>query len=563
MKKGVLIAILIIVVLLLGLFITAGLIYMQLTAEPYIPERAYLKIEIKGGVVESITPRLTKMGEEIAIRDLWYQISRARIDSRIKGIVIKISDLQCGFAKLEEIGRLLDDFRKSKKTVVTYIEEGGLPEYYLASFADKTFACRGGALQLHGLAAEATFLKNTLAKLGVKAQLFHIGDYKTASNLFTEDKLTPAHRESTEVLLNDIYDAVIAGVARNRKLPAEKVRQILDESPLLDEEYVKAGLLDGLIYEDEIYNYTEGNFPMVEFATYKKTTSPRPFGGARQIAVIFAAGEINTGKSGGQSLFGGDVLGSDSLAEQLRSARNNSAIKAVVLRVDSPGGSALASDIILREAELLAKTKPLIISMSDVAASGGYWISMSGARIFAQPQTITGSIGVITGKFVLKGLYDKIGINKEIISTSKYAGMYSDYREFSPEEAAKVNTSMRAIYNEFLRRVSANRKISVAEVDKIAQGRVWSGSSALKYKLVDQLGGLTDAIAEARKQARIPSGESFGIKVYPKEKDTLDLILEMFDVSSGPNPITQVEAKLKEYRNYMPALRMPYSLELR
>ena len=207
-----------------------------------------------------------------------------------------------------------------------------------------------------------------------------------------------------------------------------------------------------------------------------------------------------------------------------------------MLRVDSPGGSAVASDVILREAELLAQKKPLVISMSDLAASGGYWISLSAQNIFALPETITGSIGVISGKFVLKGLYDKIGINKEIVKTSEFAGMYSDYQPFSEAEKQKVLDDMQRIYEEFLKKVANNRKLTVADVDKIARGRVWSGRAALKLRLVDGLGGLNDALAEARKLARIPAQENFGVRIYPQKKSFLDMIFELADVKAE-NPL--------------------------
>ncbi len=404
MKRGTLIALLIVVVIVLGLLIAAGLIYMQFTAEPYIPEQAYLKIELHGPIAESQPGGLAGVFADVLnIQDLWYQINRAAKDARIRGIVLRIADLECGFAKIEEIGRLLKQFGQSKKPVLAFIESGGLREYYLASFADQVVLFKGGMLTVAGMAAEAMFLKKTLDKLGIQAEVFHIGEYKTAPNTFTEERMTPAHRESLEALLADIHRDVIDGIARNRKLDPQAVRRVLEESPLPKGEYLKAGWIDRIGYEDEIYSLLKHPYPWVNFKTYCKTTSPRPFVGASKIAVIFASGQIQSGGSG-QSPMGGEALGSGTLAEQLRSVRNAYNVKAVVLRVDSPGGSAVASDVILREAELLARKKPLVVSMSDLAASGGYWISLAGAKIMAEPETITGSIGVFSGKFVLKGL---------------------------------------------------------------------------------------------------------------------------------------------------------------
>jgi protease IV len=562
MKRGCLITILVVVVVLLALFIVGGFIYMQFTAEPYVPEQGYLQINLGGPLPDSATPSFPKLGAQpVSVRDLWYQLERARVDRRVKGVAVKIAYLQCGFAKIEEIGRLLQSFKQSQKPVLAYIEDGGLHDYYLASFADKVLVNQGSMLTLNGIAAEAMFLKNTLNKLGVKPEIFHIGDYKTAANTFTEDHMTPAHRESYSVLLADISNAIVDGIARNRKLDRNAVQRVLNESPLPAERYLREKWFDALCYEDQITSYFKSEYSRIDFKTYCKTTAPEPFSGPNQIAVIFAGGEINSGASGGQSLFGGDVLGSDTVARELAQVRKSSAIKAVVLRIDSPGGSAVASDVMLREAQLLADKKPLVISMSDLAASGGYWLAMAGARILAQPETLTGSIGVVHGKFVLKGLYDTIGVTKEMIRTTPNAGMYSDYEAFTPQEKEKVIAAMNGVYDQFLEKVAKNRKKTKAEVDKIGQGRVWSGSAALRLNLIDALGGLPEAIAEARKLAKLPANENIGIRMYPVKKDLWDLILELGDVEVK-SPV-DIEAKLKPYAHFFPALISPYQINLR
>jgi protease-4 len=561
MKRGALIALLVVIIILLGLFIIGGFIYLQFNQEPYVPEKAYLKIELSGPLADTAPSRFPGISSyAISIQDLWYQLERAAIDERIKGVLLRISCLETGFAKVDEIGHLLKNFSRSKKPVMAFIIDGGLKEYYLASFADKVIMFKGGMLSISGIGAEAVFLKNTLSKLGIQAQIFHIGDYKTASNTFSEDHMTPAHRESMQALIDDLYRAVIAGIAANRRLDAREVKKILDQSPLAQEEYVKAKLIDSLGYEDELHGLLKAQYPEVSFKTYAKTTAPLPFKGVKKIAVIFAAGEINMGRSGGQSLLGGDVLGADTMAEQLRQARNNYAVKAVVLRVDSPGGSAVASDVILREAELLARKKPLVISMSDLAASGGYWMSMSAQKIFAWPETITGSIGVVSGKFVLKGLYDKLGINKEIVKTSEFAGMYSDYQPFSEREKEKIMAEMQKIYGEFLKKVADNRKMAVPAVEQIARGRVWSGQAALGLRLVDGLGGLNEALAEAKKLAHIPLAEKTGVRIYPQKKSFWEMLFELADVKAQ-NPL-DVQARLEVYKRFFPAMAMPFMINI-
>lgn len=563
MKRGVLIAILVTLVVFVFLAMMGAFFYLSVTSEPHVPDNAYLEIHLSGPISDTQTSTFSK---EDSIRSFFYHINRAKIDNRIKGILLKITRAGGGFAKIEEIGQLLNEFKKSGKPVIAYMEGGSIREYYLATFADKIYVLKGSDLFLNGLASEAMFFKNTLAKLGIQAEMFHIGEYKTAANTFTEDKMTPAHREAIKKLLDDIYDYTLQQIAKNRKLKLEDVKNIIDEFPFDNAAYLKAGLIDKEIYEDEIFDVYGEDFDTVSYNIYKQSRSPRPFTGNKKIGIVYASGEIHMGKSGGKSLFGSEVMGSDTVRRQLKALRKNPSVKAVVLRIDSPGGSAVASEVIRREAELLAKEKPLVISMSDLAASGGYWISMcADHHVIAQPQTITGSIGVVFGKFVMKGLYDKIGIDKELVKTSEYADIFSDYRVFNEAESAKLNASMQKVYKEFLEKVSRSRDLSVEEVDKVGRGRIWAGTSALELKLVDKLGGLNDAVNEARKLANIPASEKIGLAVYPRKKTFMDVISEFMSdggVTVETNPIEILEAKVKMYQKFYPALMMPYELTI-
>lgn len=563
MKRGVVISIVVVGMIFIFFALVGGFIYMQLTQEPYIPANAYLRIDLAGEIVDSENTTFTKKD---SIRDYWYHIKRAKIDNRIKGIVLKIYYLGGDFAKIEELGLLLKDFRASGKKVLAYIESGGLREYYLATFADKVYVFKGANFSLNGLAMESLFLKNTLSKLGIEAQIFHIGEYKTAANTFTEDRMTPPHKESLEKLLDDIFDYTIQQIAVNRKLNIDTVKAVVEESPVSMKAYLDAKLIDGALYEDEILGDIDSD-NQVSFRTYRETTSPLPYTGAKKIAIIFASGEIHMGKSGGQSLFGGEIMGSSTVAAQLKFAAESPSVKAVVLRVDSPGGDAVAAEVIRREAELLAKKKPLVISMSGLAASGGYWISMSSKHIMTLPQTITGSIGVVSGKFILKGLYDKIGFNKEILKTTQYADIYSDYRGFSPEEKEKLLKSMNIIYQSFLEKVSHNRDMKIEEVEKVAQGRVWSGTTAKELKLVDKLGGLNDAIAEAKKLAGIPESEKVGLRIFPAKRTLFDYIFDLAGSRTQTiNPLKtleNIEAQIALFQKSFPALLAPYKLVIK
>ena len=559
MKRGVLIAIVVIIAIFILLAAAGGFIYLQLTREPFIPNNSILKINLTGSIVDNDNSAFSK---QETIRDLWYQIKRAGIDNRIRAIFLRISYLETDFAKVEELGRSIREFKEGGKKVIAYIEGGGIREYYLATFADKIYVFKGGQLFLNGLAIESIFLKNTLSKLGIEAEFFHTGEYKTAGNLFTKDRLTPPHRESLEKIIGDIFDYTLERIAVNRNLDIGTVKRIFDESPVSNQAYLDAKLIDGLRFEDEILEETESQYRQLSYDLYKETGKPYPYRGAKKIAVIFASGEIHPGKSGGKSLFGGDIMGASTVAAQLKAARTNPSIKAAVLRIDSPGGSSAASEIIRREAELLAKEKPLVISMSGMAASGGYWISMSSPTIMALPQTITGSIGVVTGKFVLKGLYDKVGINKEIVKTTPYADLFTDYRLFSENEKIKIKKMMEDVYQQFLENVSQNRKMKVEEVDKIARGRIWSGNAALELKLVDKLGGLTEAVDEAVKLANIPAGQNVGLRIYPGKKTMMDFILDLIGTKAEADPILTLEARVGMYKRFFPALLVPYKLNI-
>jgi len=560
MKRGILITILVLVIILVVLFAIAGFIYLQFTQEPSVPNEAFLKLTLRGNVLESVASSWPFQATPLTVRELWYQLERARVDERIQGLILKISYLDTGYAKVNEIGGLLRDFSAGNKPVYAFIEEGGLKEYLLASFADRVYAFKSGFFTIRGLSAEAVFLKNTLAKLGIEAELFHMGDYKSAVEIFTGTGMSPAHREALEKILLDIHGSIVSTVAVNRNLDEEAVRDIIDASPVSVEEYLAAGFFDELGYEDSVLEALEITpAKVIDFATYAKTTAPLPFSGRNKIAVVFAGGEINTGKSGGQGLFGDRIIGSDTLADQLRSLRRNRSVKAVVLRVDSPGGSAVASEIIRREAELLLAEKPVVISMSDVAASGGYWISLAASRIIAQPQTITGSIGVIMGKFVLKGFYDKIGISKEIVQTTDTAAMFSDYRFFSEDEKKKVLFMMRRFYDEFITRVAQWRGQDPAFIEKVAQGRIWSGLAALEHKLIDGLGGLPKAVAIARDLAGIPPEEEIGIIFSPRKRGFLESLLELGEVRSGFS-VREMEAALDRLQKSFPASMMPFRI---
>lgn len=563
MKRGVLIAILVIVIIVVILFLMGGFIYLQFTQEPYIPNNAYLKINLKGEIVDCEQGVFSKT---LTVKDLWYHLARAKKDFRIKGILLKINPLHTGYAKVADIGAMIKDFRSSGKKVYAYLEGGGLKEYLLATHADKVYLFAGGELFLNGLSAQAMFLKKSLSKLGIKGEFYHIGNYKTAADMFTEEEMTPYHQESLQKLLDDIYNSTLDTIAQNRKLDQNVLKQMIENEPPTNQEFKKAGLVDDVLYEDEILSDSKDKYQWVKFKTYKETTAPLPFSGGSVITVIFTSGEIHMGESGSQSITGNRVMGSDTVVKQLRYARKNPLVKAVVLRVDSPGGSPFASDAIRREAEITMKEKPVIISMSDLAASGGYMISMSSSKIFALPQTLTGSIGVVGGKFVLKDLYEKIGVKKVTLKTSPHADMFSDYREFSQKEQKIYVSIMKRIYDFFVEKVSIGRKMSPEKIEEVAQGRVWTGKTALTHGLVDQMGGLNAAINEAAKLAKLPEKDGFRVRIYPRDKTVWDLISDLVGANAeklNSNITTTIQEKIRMAQDFFPALILPYQVQIR
>ena len=555
MKRGALILILILVLIIAIIALVGGYIYMQLNREPDIPDNALLAIPLSGQLVDQDT---SPLGTQLTLRDLFFHLQRARIDPRIRGLLLRISWCNASPALMEDIGKLIRDFRESGKPVHAYMEGGGLKEYLMASFANSISVMPGGDLFLKNYASEALFIRGTLDKLGIQAEFFQFGEYKTAAHIYTRKKMTPAHRESLTQLLEDIRNATITAVSQNRNLPVEKISTLINELPLSNEAYLKGGLIDFIRYEDQVVTSITPALRIVPFERYNRTAKPNPFHGNRRIAILFAGGEIHPGSGGGKSIFGNPVLGASTLVAQIRALRKRKSVKAVVLRIDSPGGSAVASESIRRELERLVEEKPLVVSMAGVAASGGYWISMPATRIFALPETVTGSIGVLGGKFINRDFYSKIGISKELVETGNYAGMFSDYRPFTAAEKEKFIFLLKRTYDRFIHLVSKSRRISLQEAEQVARGRVWSGDQARRLNLIDASGGLLDALSSARELAGISVDESFALTILPRKKSLIDLLFSLSGVNADAT--SRISAVFQRYRRFFPATLLPFQL---
>ncbi len=566
------------VVLLLVLAISISAIGLLLLAsavgrEPDVAANSTLVLRVGGDLSELEPGGVLGQFIEAAptVRGMVEIIRKAKTDKRISSLVIKPAGAGALWGKVQEIRDAVADFRRSGKPAIAYLEYGGEQEFYLASACDKVFLMPTATLDLTGMASYELFLRGMLDKIGAYPDALHIGEYKTASNTLTEHTYTPAHREMAESLNTDLYQQLIRGIADGRHKSEAEVKSLIDHGPFLPEEALKAGLIDDLAYEDELDDKVKlgsGKVRYVDMNEYRQV-SPTSLGLNRgpKIAVIYAAGIIASGKSNYDSP-SGTVVGSETLVDYLRKARADSSVRAIVLRIDSPGGSAIASDIIWREVMLTRNQKPVIASMSDVAASGGYYIAMPAHAIVAEPSTLTGSIGVVITKFVIDGTLKKLGLNMEGVSQGKYAQMYSPVRPFSPEERARVAENMQATYDTFVEKAAQGRNTTPEKIDAIAQGRVWTGRQAKQLGLVDELGGLDRAVGIAKQRAKIAQDAEVELVIYPPKKSFYDIVRDPFGTDrastltsllgiGNPKVMQALAAPLQVFRRGEPLALMP------
>jgi protease-4 len=513
------------------------LLYVMVSQEPDVPSHATLVLKPAGDLPEVLPDLAFGSGDQLTVRAYVELIRKAKGDSRIKGILLKPGALSSPFwAKVQELRDAIVDFKTSGKYVHAWLEYGGDREYYLASIADKVYLLPSGTLDLTGVASYEVFLRGTFDWIGTYPDFLHVGDYKTAINTYLEKTYTPAHREMAESLNRSQYEQLVRGIADGRKKKEDEVRQLIDQGPFEPVDALRAGLIDEVAYEDELddldKDLDEKDFVDAEDyarVSWERTGTPRK----SKIAIITAAGVINSGTSGFDPV-NGPVIGSDSLVKYIREARADKSVRAIVLRVDSPGGSSTASDVIWRELSISRENhRPVIVSMSDLAASGGYYIALGGDAIVAQPGTLTGSIGVYTGKFVISGTLDKLGANMEGVSSGRHAEIYSPDRKFTPEERKKIEESMQNVYDQFIERTAAARHLQPEKVDEIAQGRVWTGEQAKQLGLVDELGGLYRAIELAKQRARIPAEEEVNLVVYPPHRNFYEVLADQLGSPVG------------------------------
>src|SRR5688572_9020013 len=526
----------------------AGIVLMFLLVSrgPVVPTAATLVLR-PGGELQEVPPDDVVgqvLGRDVkTVQGFIDNLRKAKRDPRIKSVLLMPSTLSLPFwAKVQELRDAVLDFRKSGKTVVAFLEYGGDREYYLASAADKVYLLPTSPLDLTGVASYEIFLRGTLDKIGAYPDFLHIGDYKTAVNQLTEKGMTPAHREMSESLNRDMYEQLIRGIAEARKKSEQDVRALIDQGPFLPEDALRLGLVDDLAYEDQLDDRVpelrDGSREIrrIEGSDYRRI--PAGSVGIRprsRIAVLYAVGTIVSGKSAFDPL-NGPVVGSDTMVQQIRRVRDDSSIRAIVLRIDSPGGSSIASDVIWRELMITRDEKPsrpLIASMSDLAASGGYYIALPGQVIVAHPGTLTGSIGIYTGKIAIAGTLGKVGVTTETVTSGANADIYSPFKPFSPAQRARVQDYMQGFYDTFVEKAAESRRMTPEKIDAVAQGRVWTGRQAREHGLVDALGGLGEAVRIAKERAGIAADEDVELVIYPARRSIYEAFTEQFGAGAG------------------------------
>lgn len=513
------------------------LLYLLVSAEPAVPAHATLVLRPSGELYEVVPDDVVQLvrlaGPRFTVRTYVEALRRATQDRRVAGLLLVPQGLGSPFwAKVQEIREAVLDFRAAGKPVVALLESPGEQEYYLATAADRIVLVPTATLDLKGLALYELFLRGALDKLGTYPDFLHIGEYKTAANVYTERTYTDAQREMSASLVADQFDQLVRAIAAGRGLAEREVRRLIDAGPFLAAEAREAGLVDALGYADELPSLAPelaaaDRLDTVELRDYARVgdRTRRTRRGAA-VALLYVAGTIVTGRSRHDPV-NGPLAGADTLADHIRAIRERADVRAVVVRIDSPGGSAVASDLIWR-ALTRVKTgsgaRPVVVSMSDLAASGGYYVAMAGDVIVAQPGTLTGSIGVVAGKFVTGGTLDRLGVNLEATSAGQQAEIYSPDRAFTPAEREKILGAMQAFYDQFVEKAAEARHTTPETIAAAARGRVWTGRQAHEIGLVDELGGLTAALEVARRRARVAEDEEVQVIVYPPRRTLYELL---------------------------------------
>jgi len=571
------------IIIVVGILLVVGLVSAGSEKTVAVEPNSILHVQFKKDIPER-TPNnpladvpFLGLGEDkvIGLNDILADIKKAKTDDHIKGIYLDESDMLSGQATTEEIRNALIDFKKSGKFIIAYSEVYSQSFYYLASVADKVYINPKGIFEFHGFSSQVTFLKGALDKLGIQAQIIRVGTFKSAVEPLILNKMSDANRLQVTSYLGSLYDTFLGGISTARGISKDSLFNYADQLKIqFPEDAMKYKLVDGLKYKDEVLDELRQRLHLsakktihsVEITDYTKSgddsdTSDNQSASKNKIAIVYASGDINGGDGDDEN------IGSETLSKALRKVRMDDHVKAVILRVNSPGGSSLASDVIWREVMLTHKAKPIIVSMGDYAASGGYYISCAADSIFAEPNTITGSIGIFAILPNMQKFFnDKLGITFDGVKTGKYADLGDVNRPLTPEETLILQNQVNRGYDEFTKAVADGRHKTQAYINSIGQGRVWTGAQALKIGLVDRLGTINDAIACAAKKAKV---SDYQLVSYPQQKSIFNKVGQNFSVQMRTRAL---KSELGEnYRYYeeikgvtqmmrTPQMRLPYEV---
>jgi len=517
------------------------------SSQPQGPDQMYLALDLDQAFTEGPPQNglnRLRLNSQNSVHDIVTALKQAKNDPRVLGVFATVSSSTLGIAQIQEIRAAVNNFRQSGKPTILFAEtigEGrnGTGAYYLAAAFEDIWLQPSGEISTTGLLIEQPFLRGLLDKIGVYPSFLQRKEFKSAAESFTNSVMSEANKEALETLQTSLFDQILGDISTDRNLSLDRLRSLVNNSPLLSAEAVEGGLVDNIGYRDKLEEAIDKDIGTRNQVTVERYLSfalpedaPEP---QKSIAIIYGAGQIVRGKTDNSPFVSSENIGSHNLSESIRNAAGNEEIAAIVLRVDSPGGSYVASDTIWHEI-LLAKKKgkPIIASMGNVAASGGYYISMAADHIVAEPGTITGSIGVITGKFVLEEAFEKLNINWETLKSGRNADIFSATSDFSNHAIVRMNRNLDFIYDDFTSKAAQGRGMSKEKLELLARGRVWTGSDAHKIGLIDQLGGLDDAIDYAKVAVGLESDDPVWLVPFPPPKDPLEAIIELLDQGALP-----------------------------
>lgn len=517
--------------------VVMGIVLFVMTRKKEVPKQTILELDLEREVVEYVPddPLAKATGtNRLALHQVTMALERAENDPRVVGLVAKLGAAKHGFGTLQELRDAIVRFRQKGKFAVAFSEtfgefSNGLGVYYLATAFDEIWMQPSGDLSLAGLYLETMFLRGSLDKLGVKPRMDHRKEYKNAMNMLTEKSMTPAHREAMTKIMDGIFGQFVAGVASARKLSVEEVRAAIEKGPILGKEALAAKFVDQLGYHDECYAAAKKRAQGAELLYLHKYTDRTEMlhQKGKRVALIYGVGPVTRGKSSFDAMDGSTTLGAATVAAGFRAAIEDKEVKAIVFRVNSPGGSYVASDVIWQEVERAKKAgKKVVVSMGDVAGSGGYFVAMAADKIVAQPGTITGSIGVVGGKLVPTELWEKLGLSFDEVHIGQNAGFFSMNHDYNESEWGRLQAWLDRIYEDFTGKVAQGRKLDLARVQQLAKGRIWTGEDAKTLGLIDEVGGLHTALALSKKLAGIPDGEDVDLKVFPRDKGPIAQIID-------------------------------------